>query len=448
MVNLGGPGSAVPGLAVPVYGPLGSGELLRRNFARTPEMIKHFSELFGTPFPWDKYAQIMCRNFAAGAMENTSATTFNGALARGRRGTVEGIISHELVHQWFGDLVGYKSWEHLWLGEGWATMGEALWAEHAEGEDAYQEAIMQDMGSEWVRSGRRYWPRNPPMVSNRYKRPDNRFTGGDNVYQKGGAILHMLRMRLGDDAFWAGVRLYLKRHAYQQVETDDFRFALEEASGQALERFFDQWCYRPGNPSLQIDYQWQPMSDGDAGDLTVTVEQLQKIDADNPAYAFRLPIYARFPEGRNVKGQYVHVLCDTRITTMTFRLPAKPESLDVDPYLTVLCRKKVRQDITAAADQLRRGATLAARVQAIDTLRDDGGPRALTALLGAVGSLCRAAAPGPDRFLAAHACRAAADVASELSSAALRQVGQTARAIVNESSTQTALTAAQPGQQP
>lgn len=448
VVNLGGPGSAVPGLAVPVYGPLGSGELLRRNFARTPEMIRHFSELFGTPFPWDKYAQVMCRNFSAGAMENTSATTFNGALARGRRGSVDGIIAHELVHQWFGDLVGYKSWEHLWLGEGWATMGEALWAEHAEGEDAYQEAIMQDMGTERMRSGRRYWPRNPPMVSNRYTRADNRFTGGDNVYQKGGAILHMLRMRLGDDAFWAGVRLYLKRNAYKQVETDDFRFALEEASGQSLERFFDQWCYRPGNPNLQIDYRWQPATDGDAGDLTVTVEQTQRIDADNPAYAFRLPIYARFPEGHGADGQYVHVLCDTRITTMTFHLPVKPESLDVDPYLTVLCRKKVRQDIASATSQLHRAATLAARIQAIDSLRDDGGPRSLSALLGAAASACRPGARGPDRYLAAHAWSAAADIAARAPSAVAHAISQTARAFLNDSTLRTALAAAPTPHQP
>lgn len=443
VVNLSGPDSPVPGLAVPVYGPLGSGELLRRNFAATPDMIRHFSELFDCPFPWDKYAQIMCRNFSAGAMENTSATTFNGTLARGRRGSVDGIIAHELVHQWFGDLVGYKSWEHLWLGEGWATMGEALWAEKSEGEDAYQEAIMRNMGSERVVSGRRYWPKNPPMVSNRYKRADSRFTSGDNVYQKGGAILHMLRMRLGEDAFWAGVRLYLKRHAYQQVETDDFRFALEEASGQSLERFFDQWCYRPGHPNLQIDYQWAPSPEGgDAGDLTVTVEQTQKIDADNPAYAFQLPIYAQFPEGRDKDGQYVHVLCDTRITTMSFHLPVKPESLNVDPYLYVLCRKKVRQDLTAAASQLRRGPTLACRLQAIDTLRDLGGLRSLMALLGSAAAACHPGAREPDRYLAATAWEAATEVAGRMPGATAHAVMQTARAILIDSPTTRTLTAA------
>jgi aminopeptidase N len=432
VVNLGGPGSAVPGLPVPVYGPLGSGEAMRQTFANTPEMIKHFSELFDYAYPWDKYAQIMCRNFSAGAMENTSATTFNGSLARGggRRGSIDGIIAHELVHQWFGDLVGYKSWEHLWLGEGWATMGEALWAEHQNGEDGYQEAIMQNMGSERAISGRRYWPKNAPMVSNRYKAPDNRFTSGDNVYQKGGAILHMLRMRLGDDIFWAGVRLYLKRHAYQQVETDDFRFAMEQASGQSLERFFDQWCRRPGHPNLQVDYRWTPDSDGSSnGDLVVTVEQIQRIDADNPAYAFQLPIHAEFGDDSPSKGEYVYVLCDSRVTTMSFRLSAKPASLSIDPYLTVLCRKKVRQSLEAASHQLLHGPTLASRVQAIDTLRDRGGVGTLAALLQTAVDGARPAARTPDRWLAGVALEAAVDVAADLPSRAAGALRTAARTI-------------------
>lgn len=90
VVNVGGPESSYPGLWMPIYGPLGSGEAMRRSFANTPDMIAHFSTLFDYPFPWDKYAQILCRNFSAGAMENTSATTFNSGLARGgRRGTID-----------------------------------------------------------------------------------------------------------------------------------------------------------------------------------------------------------------------------------------------------------------------------------------------------------------------------------------------------------------------
>ncbi len=405
VINLGGPDSPTPGLSVPVYGPLGSGEALREVFGNTPAMIKHFAELFDSPYPWDKYGQVMCRNFSAGAMENTSITTFNGNLGRGRRGSRDDIIAHELVHQWFGDLVGYRSWEHLWLGEGWATMGEALWAEHQSGEDGYQEAIIRNMSSERATSGRRFWPRHAPMVSNRYRNPDNRFTSGDNVYQKGGAVLHMLRMRLGDDVFWRGTRLYLKRHAFQQVETDQFRLCMEEVSGQSLERFFDQWCRRPGHPSLEIDYQWTPAPDAAPGEasgglITVTVEQVQRIDADNPAYAFQLPIYAQF-EGEG--GEYVYLTCDSRVTTMTFPLARRPASMSVDPYLTVLARKRVRQGLDAAGHQLRSGPTLASRLQAIETLAEIRRPAALRTILGVIVRGLDPDAGGPEQWLAHEA---------------------------------------------
>lgn len=385
-VELSGPDSPLPNLSMPVYGALGSGEALREIFGNTPDMIRHFAQLFDYPYPWDQYAQIMCRNFSAGAMENTSASTFNAALTRGRRGSQDDIIAHELVHQWFGDLVGYRSWEHLWLGEGWATMGEALWAGHRNGEDAYQDAILRNFGSERATSGRRYWPRHAPMVSNRYRSTEARFISGDNVYQKGGAVLHMLRMRLGEEHFWAGTRLYLKRHAFEQVETDQFRLCYEEVSGQSLERFFDQWCRRPGHPNLEVDYNWTPAAADDAGGagrLTVTVEQMQRIDADNPAYAFQLPVYAQFAEGVKPEGEYVYLLCDSKVTTMTFDLPHRPRSMSIDPYLTVLCRKRVRTTLEAAADQLQRGPTLAARRQAIYDLAAHGNWPAAKVLAGA-----------------------------------------------------------------
>lgn len=386
VVNVGGPNSARPGLWMPVYGPLGSGEAIRQTFANTPAMIAYFEELFGVPYPWDKYAQIMCRDFSAGAMENTGAVTFNSSLGRGRRGSQDSIISHELVHHWFGDLVTCKSWEHLWLNEGWATLGEALWAEKVRGHDGYQAAILRNMESERLTSRRRTLPMDNAMVSHRYRNPDQRFTSADNVYQKGGAVLHMLRERVGDQAFWTGVRTYLKRHGFDQVETDDFRIAMEEASGQSLERFFDQWCRRPGLPSLEIDYTWTPSNtdspEHGPGTLTVNVEQVQTVDADNPAYAFTLPVYVTHKDAnRRTTGSYVFVVTDSKTASAEIALPAKPTDLEVDPYLTVLARASVRQPLETTLRQTQPGRTLATRVRAMRMLAESGDPRAIRTLI-------------------------------------------------------------------
>ncbi len=397
VVNVGGSKSARPGLWMPIYGPLGSGENIRESFANTAEMVAVCEKLFDEPYPWDKYAQSIARDFSAGAMENTSATTFAPFAAQARGNFLDGIIMHELVHQWFGDLVGYRSWEHLWLGEGWATYGEAIWAEHKNGVDGYQRAILADMRSA---SNRTYAPRNTGMVTNRYSDPNVRFVPPNSVYQKGGFIIHMLRQRLGDDAFWKGVALYLDRYKFKLAETDDFRRCLEETSGQSLERFFDQWTKRPGNPSVEIDYTW----DDSSKMLKVVVEQTQRIDADNPAFAITIPLDIETKKDGPWKTVYVNM--DTRRSELSVNLEARPESIEVDPYHTVLMRSRVRQPLAALLRQAEHGRTYFTRAWAVDALGDVDDPRA-AALLERIASTSRKAG---DEYL------------SELSAAALKAI--------------------------
>lgn len=416
VVNVGGADSARPGLWIPVYGALGSGEALKKLFANTPAMIAYYEKLFQTPFPWDKYAQVLCRDFSAGAMENTSVVTFASQLARGRRtGAIDEIISHELTHHWFGDLITCRSWEHLWLNEGWATMGEALWAEHERGEEGYHAAILSNFSSERMMSRSRSAPRRAGMVTNRYNSPDQRFTSPDNVYQKGGAILAMLRHRLGDEAFFRGTAAYIHAFAFKEAETDDFRLALEQASGQSLERFFDQWCKRPGHPDLELEYAWVPGESGDSGTLEVTVSQKQKIDADNPAYAFELPLFVRSDgaapvdtgeDGPTSKianadkaastatGEWVFVVMDTRETKASFPLKRRPTKIEIDPGLTVLSRTRVKQELSRTIEQLEDGSTLYVRYQAACMLEESDDPRAVAALARACGDGMLAKAMG------------------------------------------------------
>jgi aminopeptidase N len=383
VVNVGGNKTARPGLWMPVYGPLGSGDNIRETFANTPEMVALYEELFDEAYPYDKYAQSIARDFSAGAMENTSATTFAPFAATARGNFLDGIIAHELVHQWFGDMVGYKSWEHLWLGEGWATFGEALWAEHKNGETGYQRAILGNMRRERG-SGRNYAPRNGGMMTNRYGDPQQRFMSTDNVYSKGGFILHMLRSRLGDEAFWKGVALYLDRYRFKLAETDDFRRCLEETSGQSLERFFDQWVKRPGNPQIEADYTW------DESDkvLRVVLEQTQRIDADNPAYAITVPVEIQTSKDGPWKTVYVNM--DARRAEATLSLDAKPEAIELDSGMTVLMRTRVRQPLAALLRQAEQGRTYYSRMQAVDALGEEDDARAVALLERVAGEAARA----------------------------------------------------------
>ncbi len=347
IVELGGPGSARPGLSIPVYTPIGTEEKVGMLYKHTPAMIAWFEKIFDEPYPWDRYAQLICRDFVWGGMENTSATTMTLGSTRGREGSQDSLISHELGHQWFGDLVTCKGWENLWLNEGWASYCEALWDEQAAGDDpaarrrAYQRAINGFLNSQVARNSS-FSPDYPAMVSNRYLNEMQNMAKPDDVYAKGAMVLHMLRMRLGDDAFFAGTRLYLDRFKFKCATTDDFRRCMEEASGQSLERFFAQWAMRPGLARFDVAYEF----DAAGSRLKISVDQTQRVDAENPAYAFSLPFYVRYP---GVDGEYLYLDSDTTHAEAWFSVPQKPLSIGIDPKLTVFASHKVIKDLDGQA---------------------------------------------------------------------------------------------------
>jgi aminopeptidase N len=341
-VELGGEGSERPGLPMTVYTPHGTEDNVARTFARTPIMIARFEALFDEPFPWDKYDQLMVRNFAAGAMENTSATTFAEMFANTPIGATEGVIAHELTHQWFGDLVTCKGWEHLWLNEGWASYGEALWArasaEPGEERAAYLASINGFLRRQTAMN-QGFAPTFPAMVSRYYDDPQLTFMKADDVYAKGALVLHMLHERLGEEDFWRAVRLYLDRFQNQMAETDDFRHVLEEVSGIGLEPFFDQWVYRPGLPRLRVDADW----DDSANALQIAVEQTQMIDEANPAYVFVLPVRVIFADGST---RTVAMDVDGRSAGGSFSFSEKPVDIEVNPEITVAAAVRTKHTLS------------------------------------------------------------------------------------------------------
>lgn len=361
VVEVGGPDSARPGLPMPVYGPVGTGEKIRGAFANTPAMIAHFEQLFDEPYPWAKYSQAIVRDFAAGAMENTSATTFFPFAAAASPGSIDGIIVHELCHQWTGDLVTCKDWAHLWLQEGWATFAEALWDEQQARAEALEEGKPADEAARAARkaylrgirgnfrsaarsASRTSAPEDPALASNLYADPEHTFMKANNPYSRGACVLHMLRERLGDEVFWRGIRLYIDRFKYAAAETDDLRKSLEDVSGESLERFFAQWVYRAGAPRADIELDWEPRSERDdgPGTLTVTLRQVQTIDADNPAYAMVVPLYLKFAGG---SGDYVYIDTDQREMVESFDLAHPPVDTVIDPYYWNILNARVTRDV-------------------------------------------------------------------------------------------------------
>jgi aminopeptidase N len=244
--------------------------------ARLPEMVKFFSEKTGLKYPYAKYAQTVVRDFGGG-MENISATTQTDNMIHDARteldSTSDGLQSHELAHQWFGDYLTCRTWSDIWLNESFATYFQAMWDEHHLGKDdflyedvkANQDAYLQA----WAR-GQRH-----PIVTKHYANPDSVFD--IYAYPRGGAVLHMLRTYLGEDNWWRAINHYLTKHAHQPVETAQFRIAIEETTGQPMDWFFDEWVYKMGHPIFRV------MQDYDAGrkELTLKVTQVQRPDPES-----------------------------------------------------------------------------------------------------------------------------------------------------------------------
>ena len=356
------------GVPMQVWALPGHADEVHRTYDRTDEMIEVLAGRFGTPYPWARYDQLIVRNFGAGGMENTSVTSLlPGAWlseAAARDGDYDGLIAHELGHQWTGDYITCTSWDHLWLNEGWATYCENLWFERRDGVDGYFDEVLDN--ARVARRDRVDVP-HEAMCSKCWRDPGETFSRLANPYPKGASILHMLREMLGDRVFFAGVQSYMKRFGLQTVETDDFRKCMEEASGLSLEWFFDQWCMRPGTPELKVVPAW----DGATRTLTVTVDQVQTIDEKRPAFRFTLPILVRTAGSERLLAIDVR----ERSASRSWELDGPPVLVAVDPRVTVLKTATIEMPTAWWLEQAKVGPNSACRRQAIQALgsRDEPG---------------------------------------------------------------------------
>jgi aminopeptidase N len=312
----------VGGLPVSYYVPAGQAEAVERSLGRTPEMIEVFAEKLGTPFPWDKYAQVVVSDFIFGGMENTSASTLFDRVLLDERAALdvdmESLVAHELAHQWFGDLVTCRQWSHAWLNEGFATFFEHVWKQHTEGEDAYLYNLEEDLEIYLSEVRGRY---RRPVVERTYADPIDLFDR--HLYQKGGLILHALRRELGEEAFWRGLKAYLARHRGGSVETRDLLLALEDETGRSLDGFFHQWIEKPGHPVVEVK-----VEGGGNGVVQVAVTQKQGTKKGE-LFRFGLPLWVVTEQGRTL-----HRLDVTRARE-TFAVPSKEQAvtLFVDPEM-------------------------------------------------------------------------------------------------------------------
>jgi len=336
--------------------------------ARLAEMIKFISEKTGLKYPYAKYAQIFVRDFEQiEGMENITVSTITNRNLQDTRGNLdqdtEGLQVHELAHQWFGNYVTPRTWADIWLAEGFAVYMQALWDEHTHGHD---ELINRMRGNQnlyraaWANGSRH------PLMNRNYGKPLDVFDL--NAYRGGAVVLHMLHATLGDENWWRAIKHFLTKYANQPVQTEQFRIAIEEATGQPMDWFFDQWIYRAGYPLMQVTKTY----DAATKTLNLTVRQKQKPDPASgylQAEFFRIPLDVEIGTAANTRTERI-VIEPKEEQSFSFKVDSEPLLVNFDQGGTVFKGLEFQKPTAELLYQLAHDQDLAGRYWAFGQLSD------------------------------------------------------------------------------
>ena len=346
-----------------------------RGFGKTPRMMEWLALRTGIPYPWGKYDQVIVPDFIYGGMENVTASTLaddailHPAWAEAHaHASTEGLVVHELAHQWFGNLVAVEDWSHVWLNEGFARMLEADWREEDHGIDEaeYTRALVREAAIAADLRARR------PLVWNRRAEdPIELITG--HVYARGASVLEMLRADLGDSVFWAGVRQYLADHRLALASTDDLRAALEAASGRGLGSFFDTWVRGAGFPAFRVSFAFDSVT----RELSLEAHQVQPRDRLTGFFEADVEV-----EVLTDSGAVRRVLAARdSVARVTLPLPAPPRAILWDRRARLLHVTDFPRSTMMLAYQLAHAEDVPGRLEAVQLLRERlAEPRAIAAL--------------------------------------------------------------------
>mgnify|MGYP006075288451 FL=1 len=319
-------------------------------FGNTPEMLQFFSEKLGVEYPWNKYSQIVVRDYVSGAMENTTAVV-HGEQALQMPGQLidenkhENTIAHELFHHWFGDLVTSESWSNLTLNESFANYSEYLWQAYKYGEEAaemhwYENTKLYIEGQEAAKN----------LVRFNYVDKEDMF---DLVsYNKGGAILHMLRNYVGDAAFFTSLKTYLNKYQFKAAEAHQLRLVFEEVTGKDLNWFFNQWYFGANHPKLSISYDYNILRKT----VTINIRQLQ-------AEEFQFPLCLDIFEAGKRRRETVFI--KNNDASFTFDFKEQPRLIQVNADGVLLCEINENKVLSDYIFQLKNAKNYTHRREAL-----------------------------------------------------------------------------------
>lgn len=278
------------------------------------EVLDYFIEILGD-YPFEKLANVQSTT-QFGGMENAGNIFYDEEAIDGT-GSMEDLIAHEIAHQWFGNSASEKDWPHIWLSEGFATYLTDMYWEQKYGTEAMNERLIGER-NRVLKFAKSY---DHPVVDEDYEKLMHLLN--PNSYQKGAWILHMLRTKIGDAAFLAGIRTYHDTYKLSNANTEDFKKVMETASGQKLDTFFKQWLHTAGHPILLIESEIKNKT----AEISITQTQ------DGMAFEFDLEIEVIYNNG---KTELITVPVKEREVKHVFESTTKITGYRFDPNVKLL----------------------------------------------------------------------------------------------------------------
>jgi aminopeptidase N len=361
------------GIPVQYAVPKGQEFKIDPTFLRTKGMLDAFSDALDVKYPWAKYAQTSVDYFVEGGMENTSATTLTSRSLVHPKLAAESIYgsdeldSHELAHQWFGDLVTCKDWANLWLNEGFATYFEHYWTEKNFSKDDADYEFWAD-GNQWMNQKSLF---RVPIVN---RQIDDSLEYEGNIYTKGGLVLNMLREKLGDQDFFRGLHHYLDVNRGHNVVTADLIKAIEQETAVNVDEFFQQWVYRAGAPKFEVAVKWDDLVDS----VHLQVKQTQKVEG--LVNLFHVPIEVEIATKSGMKTFPIDVSKDEEI--FSFAVDGPPLMVIFDKGNKILKSVEFKREPAALIYQLQHGENVPDRAEAAKALGEVKGNAEVIAALG------------------------------------------------------------------
>jgi aminopeptidase N len=305
-------------------------ELAQLKFAITRRALEIFAPLFGEyPFLNEKYG--MAEFPWSGGMEHQTLTSLGANIIGSVTNSGQSVIAHELAHQWWGDLVTMRTWDDIWLNEGFATYSEVLFFERFAGLAA------GDLMHNSYDDGKTFGRMGGTIKAENLSDP---FDDTGAIYTKGAWVLHMLRHLLGDQPFFDALKEYASRYGFGNASTLDFQTVCEAHYGDKLDWFFQQWMSAPGRPFYKAS---SDISTRDAsGNYTVTLTIKQKQSHEIPGraqsvYIMPLDVTIHYADG---SAETRVIRNDARKQSFSFTVSKRPVDVGLDEGHWVLKKLK------------------------------------------------------------------------------------------------------------